>query len=109
MAKRIIVATCLAWAFLGFAIAMVALPEVNADAKLLVGSMSVLLPAAAVGAAWAANRSKVWLTVVLLLISVGTPTYMLYVANLIPVILAAVLARRGRVLLDSVQSNSVTV
>jgi len=85
------------WAVVAGTVALVALPDVNPDARLLVGALSVVLPLAAVLAARALHRGNDRIAIVLLLVSVATPTYMAWAINLVPILLALAVVRTGRV------------
>lgn len=80
---RIIASAALSWALVGASIAVMALSEVSADARLLVGMASVVGPAAALLASVAAIRSRRVLPSVLLVVSsIITPTYFAWTLNL---------------------------
>jgi hypothetical protein len=59
-----------------------ALPDVNADARMIVGLASMIFPLCAVAAALALRRRADRLAGLLLILSVATPTYFDYVLNL---------------------------
>ncbi len=91
--RRALIVASLLWAVIAGTVALVALPDVNPDVRLLVGVLSIVLPLAAVAAAWALHRGNDWLAVVLLLVSVATPTYMAWAINAVPILLAAAVVR----------------
>jgi hypothetical protein len=70
------------WAVVGALVAISAVPDVNPDARWLVGVASVIFPAAAAAAAVALRRGALRWAGVLLLISVATPTYFAWALNL---------------------------
>ena len=80
--RRILEVGSTLWAFLGAAIAISALGDVNDDAKILVAVASVGFPLCALGAAVALRRGRDRLAGVLLVLSVATPTYFAYAFNL---------------------------
>jgi hypothetical protein len=75
------------WGVVGAGVALYALGDVNADVRILVGVLSVLLPGASIAAAVAIHRNQPTLAVVLLLISTLTPTYFAWALNLIPLLI----------------------
>ena len=81
-AKQAVEVGAVAWAVIGAAVALAALPDVNDDARLLVGVASVLLPLCALGAAALLRRNQLRAAGVLLLFSVATPTYFAYALNI---------------------------
>jgi hypothetical protein len=87
--QRMLITGAALWAVLGAAVALSALPEVNADARWFVGGASILGPAAAAGAAVVLRRGAFRWAGVLLLLSAATPTYMAYALNL-PALVVAV-------------------
>jgi hypothetical protein len=70
------------WAITATAVAAQALPDVNADARMLVGLASVIFPLCAFAAALELRRRADRLAGLLLTLSVATPTYFDYVLNL---------------------------
>ena len=80
------------WGALAAAVALTALRDVNGDARVLVGTASVVLPATAVAGDLAIHRDRRRLAAVLLLISALSPTYFAWALNLIPLVIAASLA-----------------
>ncbi len=82
--RRALIVASLLWAVIAGTVTLVALPDVNPDVRLLVGVLSVVLPLAAVAAAWALHRGNDRLAVVLLLVTVATPTYMAWAINARP-------------------------
>ena len=80
--RRALILGSVAWAIVGAAVALIPLPQVNADSRLLIGAMGVVFPACALGAAFAIHRGRYRLAGVLLLLSVLTPTYYLYVLQI---------------------------
>jgi hypothetical protein len=82
------------WALLGAAIAITALGDVNADAKILVGVASVLFPLCALGAAFELRHQRDRFAGVLLLLSVATPTYFAYPLNLPALVIGLVLVTK---------------
>ena len=85
--RQILIKGSIAWAVIGASVALVALPQANADARWLVGVASVVFPAAAVLAAMALHRGAIRWAGVFLLVSVATPTYYAYALN-IPALVA---------------------
>lgn len=79
-------AACLAWGVVAGAIALQALPNVNHEVRWLVGIMSVVLPACALGAAQAFRAGAPRIGAALLLLSSMTPTYFAWALN-VPAIL----------------------
>ena len=69
------------WAVLGAAIAWSAMGTVNADARAIVLTASIVGPLAALGAAVALGADRGRIAGLLLLVSVLTPTYFAAVAN----------------------------
>jgi hypothetical protein len=88
--KRAVQIGATAWAMVAFAAAAAFLADVNADALLVVGVASVVLPLAAVLAAVAAGHDRLRLAGALLILSAATPTYFAWALN-IPALLAGVL------------------
>jgi hypothetical protein len=84
-----------------------ALPEVNADARWLVGVASVVFPAAAVLAAMALRRGALRWAGVFLLVSVATPTYYAYPLN-IPALVAGLVLLAAPSIVDGSRHGSVT-
>lgn len=82
------VSAAVLWGVLGAGVALSALPNANADPRVVIGVLSVLLPGASIGAAVAIHRGRPTLAVPLLLVSVLTPTYFAWVLNLIPMFVA---------------------
>jgi hypothetical protein len=91
--RRALIVASLLWAVIAGAVALVALPDVNPDVRLLIGVLSIVVPLAAVAAAWSLHRGNDRLAVVLLLVSVATPTYMAWAINVVPILLAAAVVR----------------
>jgi hypothetical protein len=90
MTRRWLVARgTITWAVIGAAVAIASIPNVNDDAKILVGLASVAFPLCALGAALALERRHDRLAGALLLVSVATPTYFLFALNL-PALLVGV-------------------
>lgn len=83
------IAAAVLWGVLGAGVALYALSDVNADVRILLGVLSVVLPGASIAAALAIHRDQPTLAVVLLLISVATPTYFAWALNLIPLVIVA--------------------
>jgi hypothetical protein len=81
----------IAWAVIGAALALAAIPKVNDDAKMLVGLASVAFPLCALGAAVALDRRRDRLAGALLMISVATPTYFFFPLNLVPLLVGVAL------------------
>ncbi len=88
---RWLVRACLAWGALGFGVALGSVPHLVGDARLLVGIASVVLPAAAIGAALAVARDHPRGAGVLLVISAATPTYFAWVLNIPALVVGLVL------------------
>lgn len=80
-----------AWAAVGAAVALAALPDVNNDARLLVGLASVVFPLCALGAAVLLRRSQLRAAGLLLLVSAATPTYFAYILNIPALVVGLVL------------------
>ena len=78
MRRALIIGAC-GWAFVGAVVALTPLPQVNADARLVIGVMGVVFPACAAAAAFALRQHRDRLAGGLLVLSVLTPTYYLYV------------------------------
>jgi hypothetical protein len=95
--RQILIIGSLAWAVIGVGIALSALPDVNTDARLLVAVLSVVLPLAAVAAAWCVRSARYLLAGALLVLSMATPTYMTWALNLLPLALAVAALRLSRV------------
>ena len=89
-AKRAVEIGSVAWAAIGAAVALAALPDVNNDARLLVGVASVLFPLCALGAAVLLRRNQLRAAGLLLLLSVATPTYFAWVLN-VPALFAGLM------------------
>jgi hypothetical protein len=77
-------AVCLAWAALGGSVAAVGFGTVNADARLLVLSATVVGVAAAVAAAGFLARGRPRPVGLCLVVSVVTPTWAAAAVNLLP-------------------------
>lgn len=82
---------CLAWGVAAAAISLPALPEVNHQVRWLVGIMSVVLPACAVGAASAFRAGATRLGAAMLLLSAMTPTYFAWALNLPALVIGTML------------------
>ena len=82
------------WAIVGALVALTPLPSVNADARLLIGVMGVVFPAGAAAAAYALHKRRDRLAGGLLLASVLTPTYYLYVLPIPALIFGVILLVR---------------
>ncbi len=89
------------WAVVGALIAFSALPDVNADARLLVGLASALGPIAAFGAAITVSRHFDTWGGVLLITSVITPTYFAWVLNVSALLLGLILLLVPQLVSDS--------
>jgi hypothetical protein len=90
--RRVVVCTgSLAWAVIGATMALSAIPDVNADARVLVGLASFIFPACAVAAAVMLDRRRDRLAGLLLVLSVATPTYFAYPLNLAALIVGLAL------------------
>jgi len=89
---------CLTWAITGLVLAVAALPGVSEDARLALGVASVAFPLCALGAVSAIRSHMDRLAGLLLLLSVATPTYFAYVANLPALLVGAVLLARPSLL-----------
>jgi len=87
--KRAVQIGATVWAMVAFMVAAASLGEVSADALLVVGVASVVLPLSALLAAVAAARDRLRLAGALLVLSAATPTYFAWVLN-IPALLAGV-------------------
>jgi len=86
-----LVRSCLAWAALGFGVAIGSVFQVVGDARLLVGVASVVFPAAAVGAGLVIARNRPRIGGVLLVLSAATPTYFAWVLNIPALVVGLVL------------------
>jgi hypothetical protein len=69
------------WAAAGAAVALLSFGSVNEDARVIVGSATLLGPLAALLASTAVGRCQDRLAGLLLVISVATPTYFAWVLN----------------------------
>lgn len=97
--RRALIAGAALWAIVGAAVALIPLPAVNADTRLLIGVMGVVFPGCAAGAAFAIRARRTRLAGGLLLLSVLTPTYYLYVLPIPALIAGIVLLTAPQVLL----------
>ena len=78
-------------------VALSSIGSVNADARALVGTASVVGPLAAVGASVLLHRSADrWAGALLTLSAILTPTYMAYALNLAPLVGGLVLLTTPR-------------
>lgn len=77
--RRALIIGAAIWVVVGAAVALIPLPSVNADARLVIGVMGVVFPACAAAAGLALHKHRDRLAGGLLLLSVLTPTYYLYV------------------------------
>lgn len=86
------------WAAAGAVIAWRAMGHVNADAKLWVGIASTIFPLCAIAAGLVIKRRRnLGVAGGLLFLSmIGTPTYAVYIVNMIPAILIVGLVVAGR-------------
>ncbi len=86
------------WAFVGAVIAWLAMGDVNADAKMWVGIASIIFPLCAVAAGLLIRRRRnLGVAGGLLFLSmIGTPTYAVYIVNMIPAVLIVGLVVAGR-------------
>ncbi|MDQ1367147.1 MAG: hypothetical protein QOE57_3189 [Acidimicrobiaceae bacterium] len=84
------------WAAVGLAIALPAVTSADPDSRLIIGVVSVVLPLAAALAAVAISGGRYRLAGLLLLLSVATPTYFLWVVNIPALIVGCGLVIRGR-------------
>jgi hypothetical protein len=94
--RTMLIVGSLAWAVVAGGIALSALPDVNSDVRLLIGVLSVVLPLAAVVAAWCIHTGHLGWAAGLLVLSAATPTYMAFVLILVPIALALGVARLAR-------------
>jgi hypothetical protein len=92
MVRRTLEVGAVVWAMVGVAVALASLGDVNDDARLLVGTASVLGPLAALTASWFLRRLSDRAAGVLLLISAATPTYFAFVLNVPALLVGIVLA-----------------
>lgn len=106
---ELLVVGCVAWALLAWAVALPAVPKVNADARLVVGILSVLLPGLALAAGFLLWRGHGALAAIALLLTVATPTYYFYSANLLPIALAIAITVRSRRRRKCLRARSVSV
>lgn len=89
MFQRIVVIGSGGWAALILLISIGTFGQVNADARLLVGSAILVATGAAVAASWLAGRERFRWAAMALLVSVIAPTYFLWMVNILPLLLAA--------------------
>ena len=94
--SELLVVGCVAWALLAWALALPALPKVDADARPVVGILSGLLPGLALAAGFLLWRGHGALAAIALVLTVATPTYYFYPGNLLPIALAIAIAVRSR-------------
>lgn len=87
--RRVLQIVSVLWAAIGAAIAWSGMSTVNADARWIVVTASVLGPLAALGAAGALGAGRGRLAGVLLLVSVLTPTYFAAIVNLPALVVGA--------------------
>jgi hypothetical protein len=80
--RRVVYTGSLAWAVVGAAVALSAIPSVNDDARVLVVLASVIFPLCAVAAAVMLDRRRDHIAGLLLVVSAATPTYFAYPLNL---------------------------
>lgn len=108
--RRALQIGALVWAGVGAAVALVSLGGVNEDARILVGSASVVGPLAAVAGACSLRRNADRLAGAALLVSVLTPTYFAYPLN-VPALLVglALVAVPNAVLPDEPDDGSPNV
>lgn len=99
--RRALIAGAIAWAMVGAAVALTPLPAIDADARLLIGVMGVAFPACAAAAAFALLHQRDRLGGGLLLLSVLTPTYYLYLLPIPALIIGVILLTRPATLLGS--------
>lgn len=97
--RRVLVVGASMWAIVGASVALIPLPSVNADARLLIGTMGVLFPGCAAAAALAAAKRRERLAGALLLLSVLTPTYYFYVLPIPALIVGVILLAAPQLLL----------
>ncbi len=93
--QTVAVVGSLVWAAVAAAIAFASLGDVNRDARLVLGVLSVLLPLAAVAAARLIQLRRYRLAATFLLLSAATPTYGAWALNALPIVLAVFLVRAG--------------
>jgi hypothetical protein len=105
--RQIFITGSLAWAVAGAIFALSSLPEVNADARWLVGVASVVFPAAAVLAAMALRRGAIRWAGLFLLVSVATPTYYAYPLN-IPALVAGLILLAAPSIVEGSRGGPVT-
>ncbi len=100
--RRVLQAGVLLWAAVGASVAIPAVTTASNDARLLVGTASVLGPVAAIAASASLARRFDRLAGVLLLASVVTPTYFAWALNVPAFVVGLVLvAAPGIVLPDN--------
>lgn len=107
--RRLVQAYAALWAVAGWAVAWSSFSEVNEDARLLVGVVSLLAPLAAAAAAVLLGRGQERLAGSLLLISVLTPTYFAWVLNVPALVLGLGLLATPAVLLGRATRNVASV
>lgn len=92
--RRALIIGAAIWAVVGAAVALTPLRSVDKDARLLIGVMGVVFPACAAAGALALQRRRDRLAGGLLLLSVLTPTYYLYVLPIPALIVGVTLLAR---------------
>lgn len=92
-------------AAIGAAVALIPLPAVDADARLLIGVMGVVFLGSAAAAALALRRRRDRVAGSLLLLSALTPTYYLYLLPIPALIIGAVLLVRPATFLSEPQAR----
>lgn len=86
-----LVGGCLAWAVLGFGVAVGSLGGVNADARVVVAVASVVFPFAAATGALAVHQGRLRSAGVLLIVSAATPTYFFWAPNIAALVMGVTL------------------
>lgn len=88
---------CWAWALVGGAIALSSMSTVNPDARTVVLLFSIAMPAAALAAGLLLILGRIWAALVLILLSIATPTYFFAIVNLAPIVISVlIVVRRAR-------------
>ncbi len=83
ISRRTLTVGAIAWAVLGFTVALTAIPSVNDDAVVLFAVACAVGPAAALFAAFALNHHRDRLAGLMLTISVVTPAVFAWPMNLL--------------------------
>ncbi len=90
MLQRIVVAGSCGWAALILVVSIATFGQVYADARWLVGAVTLVAVSGAVAASWLAAQSRFSWAAVVLVVSAIAPTCFLWVVNVVPLLLAAI-------------------